>query len=90
MKRSEINSIMKKAIDFLRNQHYTSGNPQKDVEIEFNDFFRILSSVETDLLERAGYNNEDSKILIKDFKKFYLNFEKSEIKTVKLSVSIKK
>ncbi len=68
----------------------TSGNPQQDVEIEFNDSFRILKAVETDLLERELYSSENSLILIKDFKKIYLNFKKFEIKTIKFCISIKK
>ncbi len=64
----------------------TSGNSQQDVEIIFNDFFRILNAVETDLLERELNNSE---ISLKS-NKIRLDFKKFEIKTLKLKISIKK
>ncbi len=64
----------------------TSGNSQQDVEIIFNDVFRILNAVETDLLERELNNSE---INLKS-NKISLDFKKFEIKTLKLNVSIKK
>ena len=54
------------------------------------NFFRIFKAVETDLLERELYNNENDILLIEDSKKIYLNFNKFEIKTIKLSILIKK
>jgi len=54
------------------------------------NFFKIFKAVETDLSERELYNNENDILLIEDPKKIYLNFNKFEIKTIKLSISIKK
>jgi alpha-mannosidase len=65
----------------------TSGNPQQDVEIIFNNFFRILKAIETDLLEREINSSE---INLSNSNKINLDFKKFEIKTIKLSVSIKK
>ena len=64
----------------------TSGKSQENVEIIFNDFFKILNAVETDLLER---DLNSSEINLKS-NKISLDFNKFEIKTIKLNVSIKK
>ncbi len=66
----------------------TSGYPQENVEIEFNNVFRINKVVETDLLERRLSQKFEDSIKIKDHRKLSLNFGKFEIKTIKLWISL--
>jgi len=66
----------------------TAGNSQNDVEIEFDNVFRINKVIEVDLLEREINNDAGKNIVIKDRRKLILNFKKFEIKTIKFCVSL--
>ncbi|MGQ4876176.1 MAG: alpha-mannosidase [Promethearchaeia archaeon] len=63
----------------------TSGIPQENVEISFNNTIKIIKAIETDLLEREL---DESDIVIKENRKLILNIGKFEIKTIKLEISI--
>ena len=65
----------------------TSGSPQDNVEVEFDNVFRINKAVETDLLERSIESAENG-IQIKDRRRLFLTFGKFEIKTIKICISI--
>jgi alpha-mannosidase len=62
----------------------TSGFPQENVDIEFDNLFRINKAIETDLLERKISTNQNNTLKIKDHRKLTVNFGKFEIKTIKL------
>jgi len=67
----------------------TSGTPQEGVKIEFNEAFKLINAVETDLLEREVSEQDRSSIIINNTKEIVLDFNKFEIKTIKLSLSNK-
>jgi len=67
----------------------TSGTPQEGVKIEFNDAFKLINVVETDLLEREFSEQNKSPIVINNSKEILLDFNKFEIKTIKLNLSNK-
>jgi len=66
----------------------TSGYPQKNVEIEFENLFRIKKAIETDLLERKLSEKVENSIKIMDNRKLTVNFNKFEIKTLKLWITL--
>ena len=80
-----------KSVSLILRLYETSGAPQDDVELEFNNVFKIDSAIETDLLERplnGDDKDENTLIRIKDRRKLSLTFGKFEIKTIKLDLSI--
>jgi len=77
-----------KSISLILRLYETSGGPQDNVEIEFNNVFKIDGAIETDLLERPLNGDDTTTISIKDRRKLLVNFGKFEIKTIKLNLSL--
>ena len=65
----------------------TSGTPQEGVKIELNKALTLINVAETDLLERELSEQDRSPIVINNNKEIVLDFNKFEIKTMKLSLS---